>query len=484
MSEWDVLGRARPVSAAAVADALASGHPGALAAAALANAPRAESAVVEAAVTLVATVGADGALVAVAACARSLAEHPGARAAVPLARAFDVVAERVRGRATKAPSAPSSRHGDRVQLERAVDAALAAADPVAAVDAVRCAEDLEQPELESALVAALYGRAGTHGHLAPVALATVELSRLATRAQARALYAAFAAALAAGALPADAEQVARVAPLLDSAAVIHQAEDDAKSSAFQEARFRPHLLGAKADVQVRAIGKALAFGVPRALVASSLTLAAAERLLRFDPANHRSARQPESWLDLGWLLQVCEATRALGRLHDRPEWLGLLLQSAAWVRDAASLDAETPAPVPEPESMARTWDHGPEIARITGAMLRADADAAMAALRGYLLMVLPEQPLSAGLLASALEDRAATAAEQGQLLATLSAALEGFGAASHSPHRHLLPCAALRLWCQPTDPRPVHAFAHAAVDTAEGAIRARVTSPLPWCAAP
>ncbi len=489
----DLLGRATvPSTAVSVSGALACADAGAIARAALdvAIAGRGDAALMEAIATLVThdTDGLDGAFVSAVACLRVLPDHSGLRAALPVARCLDVVAHGIAGRQQRSPPLATdvlALEAFALTLAQLPDtAATLASDAAAAELAVRrvALGDVEPGAIAEEVVDLLYLRAGRCAHLAPIVLATVQVARVAERAVAVDALARTARTLVLRGLPRNAAFEDVVTPIVASALRIHGAQDPDKAGAFQEARFRPHLLGAKPDVLVRAVGKALAFGVPRGRVASSLCLAAAERVLRFDAAIARSARRQETWLDMGWLLQICEAIRTLGVLHDRPGWLALLLHGALWTRAASPLDAATPQALPEPETLARTWDHGPEIARVTGAMLRGDGRAAMAVLRGYLMMVLPEQPLSAEIASAALEDRAASAAEQGALLATVVAALASFGAAAGLPHRDLLLCAALHVWTAPQPPRAVFALAHAEVDRAEGALPADTTSVLPWLA--
>ena len=472
-----------------LAAVLNGGHPGAIAAFAIGSAARADAVLIAAIHLLIQRdlAGLDGTLVAAVACLRTMPEQRGARAALPLARALDVIAEAMAGRSVRPavdvapPRAAADLTAALIALAGADGTVAERADHVAGAIRAAALSGADLSILSAAVVDLCYARPGRSAHLTPVLVAALEVARLADRAVAVDLLARMGRTLIIRELPENPGHQALVAPIAAAFERIHAAQDEAKAAAFQEARFRPHLLGAKPQTLVRAVAKALAFGIPRSRVAVSLTLASAERLLRFDPTTARSARRPETWLDLGWLVQIMEAIRALGVRHDRPAWIGLLLHGALWLGQSSSLDAATPPSLPEPAALARTWDHGPEIARVTGAMLRGDGETAMAVLRGYLLMVLPEQPLSAAIAAAALEDRAASAAEQGVLLSTIVAALSSFGAAATLPHRDLLPCAALHLWTQTPSPRPVFALVHAAVDRAEGGgARPDDSSPLPW----
>lgn len=478
----DLLGRStnQPSSFAAETAALPT-DPGAIARAAITAASGAEAALLDIISRLVChdEGGLDGNFVAVVACLRLLPDHAGPRAALPLARALDIAAAATQGLTRRQRSAATTTldaDGLKAALNHVADPAKAEAAIAAAA-----AGEVETPRLAAAVTDLLYQAPDRRAHLAPLVVAALEVARVAGRDVSVETLARLARTLVLKQLPEREADRALIAPISTAFERLYAAQDAAKSAAFQEARFRPHLLRARPESLIRALGKAVAFGVPRTHIASSLCLAAAERLLQFDPGVDRSARRPETWLDAAWLLQVCEAIRALGVLQARPAWLGLLLHGALWVRHADGICHDEPQPLPEPATLARTWDHGPEIARVTGAMLAGDGDRATRVLRGYLLMVLPEQPLSAAIVASALEDGAATAAEQGVLLATVSSAMAGFSATPDLAHRELLPAAALHLWTAPRRARPVFALVHREVDQAEGGTAPTAPAVLPWC---
>jgi hypothetical protein len=272
--------------------------------------------------------------------------------------------------------------------------------------------------------------------------------------------------------------LARAAPLNEALAAVHAAEQPERAAAFNEPRFRRHLLDGRADAALKAVHKALAYGIPRDLVARSLALAAAERVLRFDAAIARRADRREGWPDVGWLLSQASAIRQLRLRLDTPGWLYLLAHGVYLVHGAADLDAPERSRfvLPEPEALAQTWDHGPEIGRITGRIQAGDGEGAIAALRGYLLLALPEQPLCAQLAELLFEDLAGRPDEQANLIVTGCAAIEEFNALAGHPHRELLLCAAIRRVTAPGQPR----VAASAAARLLGGRAATSTTPLPW----
>ena len=263
---------------------------------------------------------------------------------------------------------------------------------------------------------------------------------------------------------------ARLGLLDDQWQRLFDAADPTKASKFQEPKFRKHLVDGAAENGFRAMAKALAFGVPRDLLAGSVGLAASERALRFDASLQDDNRYAEGWADAVHGFEQAAATVRILRQNEAPSWARLLLTTAWLANSAKVLDAPTSErfKLPEPEAIAQTWDHGPEIAKLQARLLRHDGDAAIAVLRGYLMMVLPVQPLCQHLLAVGFEDLGATS--QAQLLASaaLSAGVEIFSALGDHPHRELALCAAIRLATAPLCPRQPHRAGLAAIDARDG----------------
>jgi hypothetical protein len=229
------------------------------------------------------------------------------------------------------------------------------------------------------------------------------------------------------------------------------AEDEAKGKAFVEPKFRAHLCDAAPDTFARAWRKAVEFGVPHGALAGALAMGAAERVLRFDGRHDADATVAEGWPDVAWLLVLAAATRRLRRHLTGAQWLPLATFTANRIHAHRTLDL---APnerrdLPEPAHLHATWDHGPEIARIVAHLQSRHGIDAMAAVRTYSLLALPEQPLGRQLVETALFDLHDTGPHQAIGLLTMAAAVDELHAAPHHPHRERLLCAAVRALAEP-----------------------------------
>lgn len=224
------------------------------------------------------------------------------------------------------------------------------------------------------------------------------------------------------------------------------AEDEGKGSVFAEAKFRPHLLDSAPDVHRRAWWKAVEFGVPHGLLAASLGLAAADRVLRFDAAIDADPTAVEGWPHAAWLLVVVSAVRRLRPLLGGADWLRLATFAAGLVHANRVLDdrSRVGRELPEPDQVHATWDHGPEIARVVAHLQAGRGERAMAAVRSYHLLVLPEQPLLRQVLEAACDGLHTSARHQALGIAILSAAVDETNALGQHPHRERVLCAALR----------------------------------------
>jgi len=401
------------------------------------------------------------------------------RRAVPMTQVASLAAELQFG----APVVPDSDTPGAL-----VEEAVGAGDPQAARNAIARLNDGGKggAATERSLIELLYCHAARAGHLAPFLMAACELRDGCGDQAVAPLHAALAARLAvAVGTPPDRTLIAhleRVAPLSEQWGEVHGAQSESRAGAFKEPRFRRHLLDGRAESALKAVHKALAYGIPRELVARSLTLAAAERVLRFEDAITGRADRRESWADVSWLMVQTSAIRQLRHRLDTPGWMGLLAHGVYVVHSAAAMDAaeRDRTALPEPETLAQTWDHGPEIGRITGRLQAGEGERAIAALRGYLLLALPEQPLCAQLAELLFEDLAGRADQQAGLIAAGCAAIEEFNALAGHPHRELLLCAAIR---QAAAPRPHRLGATAAarlIDDSTGRRAPPAGAPLPW----
>lgn len=116
------------------------------------------------------------------------------------------------------------------------------------------------------------------------------------------------------------------------------------------ASFRHAVLDApRADGAMDALLGALRAGVPHAMLARELVVAAAERLLRFDPALDARGDVAENWLFATHRLTFASAVRNAVERWPDPGRARLLAQAVAFLHTGRPMDlAERPATDPEP----------------------------------------------------------------------------------------------------------------------------------------
>ncbi len=248
---------------------------------------------------------------------------------------------------------------------------------------------------------------------------------------------------------------AKIVPLRSRLAEIAHLRDPAKARAFVEPKFRPHLVDGTVDQALKACLRAAEVGIPHELLAQGVCMAAAERLLRCDRRWQSDSTVVETSATVAQLLILASATRQLQPLVAPAAWLELLLFAAALVAAAAPLDRPKgqTGDLPEAAQVPQTWDHGPEIAKIVSHLHAGRGTAAIAHLRAYFLLVLPEQPLCSQLREAALADRGWPAVEAARAIAVMAAAIDDFQALSGNPHRERVLAAALGYLAEP-DPPP------------------------------
>jgi hypothetical protein len=402
---------------------------------------------------------------------RAASEFDPSRVALPWLVAATLIAERLGGRPLL-PAVRAAGEGTQAELaghvanrraeaaEASVAAALAAGRPVAA---------MERNLLELAAA-----HPGDGGVTVVAAVRLADLRAAAGDAAIAAILPRFARALAERPeqLAYTQQHPARVAAVEARFAAMAAAENPDKGKAFAEPKFRPHVLDGKGDAPYRASVKALEFGVPHEILAQSLSLAASERLLRFDPRWQRDETVAEDGADAMQLLLLTSAVRRLRVDLPAASWLPLYLFAVGLVHATAPLDASERDRValPEPAQLHQTWDHGPEIAKIVAALHKHDGERAIAVLRAYFLLALPEQPLCAQLLEAALSDLAPFAVDAARAIALMTAAVDEFQALVAHPHRETPLCAALRSLSAPPTHRRTAALGSAALDARMGAM--------------
>ena len=468
----DHLGRSQlpAPQGASLADALDSAHPGVIAAEVSAwfkAGGRSDGLARGLAAWLARRDGAalDPCLPAIADGARAAADAEPHRAALPW-----IVAAQLAGERLRTPATTAADIGDVVGSCEALGAAVAARQGAEAQAVARAAlaAGTDLATLEAWLLRLAATFPGDGGVAAIAVLKLCDLRAAAGDSGLEPLYVQMAGALAQRPeqLAYTRAHAARMAPLLPRLAAMAAAEDPEKQRVFVEPKFRVHLLGNRPDVAWKAMVKALEFGVPHALLAGSVSLAAAERILRFDPQHELDESVVEGWADAGHLLVLASAVRQLRQRLPAAEWLGLLLFAAGLVQAAGELDAPESErePLPEPEALHQTWDHGPEIAKIVAFLGAGQSQRAMAVLRGYLLLVLPEQPLCRQLLEAALAAPIGDPLQAAQAIALMAAAIDEFHALAQHPDRALPLCAALRVLPAPRLAGQRYRLALAALD--------------------
>lgn len=108
--------------------------------------------------------------------------------------------------------------------------------------------------------------------------------------------------------------------------------------------------GAPAD-GFQAVLRALRAGQPLARIVDGLSLAASERMLRFDLAIDRQEDVSNDWLDVTHLLTFCDALRVAVSRIGGPDALRLLFQGVHFIHRAKPLDGPRREIVAEPASV-------------------------------------------------------------------------------------------------------------------------------------
>ncbi len=239
------------------------------------------------------------------------------------------------------------------------------------------------------------------------------------------------------------QRMTALGPRLDAMA---DRRDPSKGKAFAEAKFRVHLIDAGADGAMRALLKAAEVGVPHELLGGSLVMAAADRVLRAELAHPGDPDSLEGADELAGTLLLASATRQLRSHVPARDWLELALYCASWTAALAPLDQPESArrPLPEPAALHQTWDHGPEIAKVIGALQQGAPEPAIALLRAYALLALPEQPLAAQMRQVAVALPTDAGLPRARAAALLHAGIDEFLALAELPQRERILAAAVR----------------------------------------
>ena len=126
----------------------------------------------------------------------------------------------------------------------------------------------------------------------------------------------------------------------------------------------------------QAVHHALQAGVPLERIVDGLSLAASERLLRFDLRIDAREDLLNDWLDVTHLLTFCEALRVAVRRYRSPDVLKLLFQGEHFIHRARPLDGPRSPSEPVPASVEDVLGHigarwVDEAVRATAGLLQA-----------------------------------------------------------------------------------------------------------------
>ena len=107
----------------------------------------------------------------------------------------------------------------------------------------------------------------------------------------------------------------------------------------------------------QAVLAAIRAGAPLERIVDGLSLAASERLLRFNVALDGAVEFQNSWLDVTHLLTFCEAVRVAVLRYQAPDVLRLLFQAVHFIRRSAPLDGPAAAIAPVPATVDDVLRH-------------------------------------------------------------------------------------------------------------------------------
>ncbi len=136
------------------------------------------------------------------------------------------------------------------------------------------------------------------------------------------------------------------------------------------------VLDGSVDEAIDAVATCLESGTSPDAVARTLSLAASERLRRFDPAIDREPSLQENWLDATHTLTTAHATRQALRRFDDPGVLRTLFHLAYFIQRTRPLDME------KPETIVPA--RGATLQTVVDAVRERRAEKAVAEATGYL----------------------------------------------------------------------------------------------------
>ena len=236
-----------------------------------------------------------------------------------------------------------------------------------------------------------------------------------------------------------------------------------EASAAAVASFQQEVLAGDQRQALSAVVGALHSGVALPQVIDQLSLAAAERMLRFDVALDADPTVQNSWLSVTHLQTFVAAVRHASLRWNHPDVLRLVLQAARMINRAAPLDrtARERAPTERAsrgEHPALVGVERPDVASVLAAIADGDADLAVAAAARHLADRAPTAPLLASLKLLVMQDSAVTAIVMAHLVKNLLAAFD-----EAASTRQVLPVlAVVRLLASPVAERRMTRRTHEA----------------------
>jgi nitrite reductase/ring-hydroxylating ferredoxin subunit len=221
---------------------------------------------------------------------------------------------------------------------------------------------------------------------------------------------------------------------------------EAAKEGFDEAALRKTLLGGDPAASNEALLHALRGGVSVERIASSMALAAAERMLSFDLSIELDPAQGKEWDDVTQALVVANAIRELWLRHPEPELARALFYEAHLIGALGSLAA------PDGEGPARAAGGETEETLVRGiedACLHRFPEKAVLLVRRHFSENRGVEALDKFFVRHALDDPATKASVVANIIETTRAAIRQAHALGNNPDRCLLYEALARFMASP-----------------------------------
>ncbi|MBL4635837.1 MAG: hypothetical protein JKY56_18390 [Kofleriaceae bacterium] len=208
-----------------------------------------------------------------------------------------------------------------------------------------------------------------------------------------------------------------------------------------------------------ALVNAFRTGLARKSIVDAISLAASERILRFDPAIDASSTVQEGWLAVTHILTFASAVRRSLDRFDRPEVLKLLLFAGRFVNNAKTLDLR----IEDRLSLGTGGERMGSLAEVTDAIAEQAAQEAITRTIGYCTSGDCQAELRAYCEDFAMSDHSSKPIVVGHLIKTCRVAFEEAQATGE-----LTPILAfVKIAASPIRQRWITRFAHEAISFLE-----------------